>query len=95
MSKKRETFLQMHDRLLRHGVYYSVSNLWKFQPKFLPCGLCVVDFNGRDLLEDATFKYFFGRRLGKLSNNGLAPQGEYSDLRQNIILLCAAINNEL
>lgn len=85
---KKETFLQLHERLLKSDVmgpnFYRTCKPFK-------AGLCALRFNDDYLSCDETVKLYFD-----LSNtNTMECPGEYTADRQNIILLCAAINNEL
>jgi hypothetical protein len=96
MSKK-ETFLELHDRLCGHGL---VDNYGTNEG-----GLCGQPFRGTSFDKNETFAEYFppiNHSWWAYDDNPvqigvLEPKirKEYTPLRQNIILLCAAINGEL
>lgn len=100
-----ETFLQLHERLLKDGVGYLTS-----KGVYIKSGLCVVDFPSmrNDLDSNETFRLFLPteqdseelkKELKETSYFGSESKeerrGEYTPLRQTIILFCAALNGEL
>lgn len=76
------TFLEIHEELLRDG---STSGLWQ------------TFVNGRLLGDDDIFDVMIPTywELVKYHSSYFWDEGPYTPHLQNIILLCAAMNNEL
>lgn len=90
--KTKETFLQLHERITRSGIRnkHGEGN-----------GLCYQRFNNEPLVCSKHFQLFIPNEQERESDDSAywagdgMEAGEYSPTRQNIILLCAALNGEL
>lgn len=97
---KKKEFLSLHKRLLKTGLTEVGATSGG--------GLCNVEFRGKKLEENPIFRYFdfdlsselyysyWAAETLKTWVKGPDPvRWEYGPIRQNIILLCACLNNEL
>ena len=94
-----KTFLELHDALLKKK---PVKQVWSptedGKRKGLKNGLCYVEFNNKPLIDDETFQLFLPMAIYSAwwADEFEGEYGEvYNGIRQNIILFCAAINDEL
>lgn len=98
--KDKESYLELHKRLMKQGVRTIAGRV--------KCGLCCTRFNDEWLKFDNSFNDIFAGgetpNISRLQGHDMAfwgsgyksPRlGEYTPLRQNIILLLAAVNGEL
>ena len=99
---RAKTFLEIHKALLNKKPLLQCDD---FTPKGLYNGLCSVWLNNQKLSDNDVFELFIPTITDKDEHDLGAYWAEhrycgefgvvYNDLRQNIILFCAAINGEL
>jgi hypothetical protein len=87
-----ETFLELHERLSKDNILHPEYNHdWSARYHKLKLGLCGMRFNDDFFSSDKIVAQYFDLANKKV----FGKPGIYTPLRQNIVLLCAAINNEL
>jgi len=114
MENKKETFLELHESLLRGDerpltekeMVRARAFMFPRDKKRLWNGLCYVEMNGKYLTKNELFIMMMPDKDDRFGNNphegwwadidlDLDSGRNYNHMRQNIILLCAALNNEL
>ena len=96
---RAKTFLEIHEALLNKAPIVQCN--FESEKNGLYNGLCDVWLNNRQLKDNEIFYLVMpakptDKAYWACSNELYNDFGtEYNELRQNIILLCAAINNEL
>lgn len=105
---KAKTFLEIHDALINNKPLsqWTSDTFGCEDVKGLNAGLCLIEFGESDfidndykiLLDNEIFQLFMPERKDKRITYWAGEdedQHVYNELRQTIILLCAAINGEL